>query len=54
LKQFSFVVRDSKEEDLTMLVDLKRISEQELNWEPPEEYLEEFLKIVRGIYEIRV
>jgi ribosomal protein S18 acetylase RimI-like enzyme len=44
-------VRDSKEEDLAMLVDLKRISERELNWEPPEEYLEEFSKIVQGIYE---
>jgi len=51
LKQFSFVVRDSEEEDLTALVDLKRISERELNWEPPEEYLEEFAKIVQGICE---
>lgn len=51
LKQFSFAVRDFKEEDLTKLVDLKRISEQELNWKPPKEYLEEFARVVQGIYE---
>jgi GNAT superfamily N-acetyltransferase len=49
LKELSFVVRDSEEEDLTKLVNMKRISEQELDWEPPEEYLEEFSKIVQGI-----
>jgi GNAT superfamily N-acetyltransferase len=49
LKEFSFVVRDSEEEDLAKLVNMKRISERELGWEPPEEYLEEFSKIVQGI-----
>jgi len=49
LEDFSFVVRDSEEEELAKLVNMKRISERELGWEPPEEYLEEFSKIVRGI-----
>ena len=49
MKEFSFIVRDSTEEDLTKFVDMKRISEQELDWEPPETYLEEFSKIVQGI-----
>jgi len=49
LKGFSFVVRDSTEEDLAKLFNMKRISEQELGWEPPEAYLEEFSKIVQGI-----
>ncbi len=49
MKKFSFVVRDSEEDDLIKLVDLKRISERELDWEPPEGYLEEFSKIVQGI-----
>lgn len=49
MKGFSFVVRDSTEEDLAKLFNMKRISEQELGWEPPEAYLEEFSKIVQGI-----
>lgn len=49
MKEFPFVVRDSEEDDLIKLVDMKRMSERELDWEPPEEYLEEFSKIVKGI-----
>ena len=42
-------MRDATKEDLAKLVNMKRISEQELDWEPPEEYLKEFSKIVQGI-----
>jgi GNAT superfamily N-acetyltransferase len=49
VEDFSFFVRDSEDEDLIKLVNMKRISEQELNWDPPEEYMEEFSKIVQGI-----
>ncbi len=49
MEKFSFFVRDSEEEDIIKLVSMKRTSEQELNWAPPEEYLKEFSKIVQGI-----
>jgi len=47
----SLVIRPFNKEDLPRLVELRRMFEIELGWKPPNEYLEEFSKVVLGIYE---
>jgi hypothetical protein len=47
----SFIIRNFEERDLHQLVELKRIFENELGWDPAKEYLEEFRKVVLGMYQ---
>ena len=47
----SSTIRNFEERDLHQLVELKRIFENELGWEPTKEYLEEFRKVVLGIHQ---
>jgi len=36
-------------EQISELEDLKRLCETEMGWDPPQEYLDEWVKVVRGI-----